>query len=341
MLVSEILDRIRNGAGVEPEIVWAAAAHKDEIAPALMDIIERFLAEPTDSDRSIGDSVYWSFYMLGEYRWRPAYRLMARLLELPADRIDHVLGEEAFILAPRVMANVFDGDPAPLYAIIEDEWGSDALREGLFATLVMAVRNGTLDRDVLGSWLRECYGRLQPQDEPSTMWFGWQKAIGVLGLTDLVPLVRAATDRGLVLGEYMSLDEFTAGMEEAQEKGGDPWWIDADEYTEFGSAVDEIETLNDEIDDALEDLLVQELEDLALEEDGLPLFLEEHLQRAAEAAEKFAEGLERQQVGREPAWTDDDFGAQETTSFNPYRDVGRNDLCPCGSGKKYKKCCLH
>ena len=25
---------------------------------------------------------------------------------------------------------------------------------------------------------------------------------------------------------------------------------------------------------------------------------------------------------------------------NPVRDVGRNDPCPCGSGKKYKKCCL-
>lgn len=25
---------------------------------------------------------------------------------------------------------------------------------------------------------------------------------------------------------------------------------------------------------------------------------------------------------------------------NPYKDVGRNDPCPCGSGKKYKKCCL-
>ncbi len=25
---------------------------------------------------------------------------------------------------------------------------------------------------------------------------------------------------------------------------------------------------------------------------------------------------------------------------NPWRDVGRNDPCPCGSGKKYKKCCL-
>ena len=26
---------------------------------------------------------------------------------------------------------------------------------------------------------------------------------------------------------------------------------------------------------------------------------------------------------------------------NIHRTVGRNDLCPCGSGKKFKKCCLH
>ena len=26
---------------------------------------------------------------------------------------------------------------------------------------------------------------------------------------------------------------------------------------------------------------------------------------------------------------------------NAYRDVGRNDPCPCGSGKKFKKCCLN
>jgi hypothetical protein len=28
------------------------------------------------------------------------------------------------------------------------------------------------------------------------------------------------------------------------------------------------------------------------------------------------------------------------SEVNPYRDVGRNDPCPCGSGKKFKKCCL-
>ena len=27
-------------------------------------------------------------------------------------------------------------------------------------------------------------------------------------------------------------------------------------------------------------------------------------------------------------------------AVNPFRDVGRNDPCPCGSGKKAKRCCL-
>ncbi len=33
--------------------------------------------------------------------------------------------------------------------------------------------------------------------------------------------------------------------------------------------------------------------------------------------------------------------ADQPQAVNPNRDVGRNDPCPCGSGKKYKKCCLN
>lgn len=41
----------------------------------------------------------------------------------------------------------------------------------------------------------------------------------------------------------------------------------------------------------------------------------------------------------------DDFGDLDTGSVsepvtNPWRHVGRNDPCPCGSGKKAKRCCL-
>ncbi|MDC1105080.1 SEC-C metal-binding domain-containing protein [Prolixibacteraceae bacterium] len=34
------------------------------------------------------------------------------------------------------------------------------------------------------------------------------------------------------------------------------------------------------------------------------------------------------------------FIEQEAPSLMDLSKVGRNDLCPCGSGKKYKKCCL-
>jgi len=29
----------------------------------------------------------------------------------------------------------------------------------------------------------------------------------------------------------------------------------------------------------------------------------------------------------------------KSQSVNPYKDIGRNDTCPCGSGKKFKQCC--
>ena len=38
-----------------------------------------------------------------------------------------------------------------------------------------------------------------------------------------------------------------------------------------------------------------------------------------------------------PSWPE--YEVQQPIT-NPLRGVGRNDPCPCGSGKKYKKCCL-
>jgi len=33
--------------------------------------------------------------------------------------------------------------------------------------------------------------------------------------------------------------------------------------------------------------------------------------------------------------------AVEFTKKQSTKKIGRNDPCPCGSGKKYKKCCLN
>ena len=36
---------------------------------------------------------------------------------------------------------------------------------------------------------------------------------------------------------------------------------------------------------------------------------------------------------------DMDGGGGRSSEKNPIVKVGRNDPCPCGSGKKYKRCC--
>ena len=54
----------------------------------------------------------------------------------------------------------------------------------------------------------------------------------------------------------------------------------------------------------------------------------------------FSDAAERdraRQVAREVAGVD---RPPQLPAVNPYKDVGRNDPCPCGSGKKFKKCCL-
>jgi hypothetical protein len=42
----------------------------------------------------------------------------------------------------------------------------------------------------------------------------------------------------------------------------------------------------------------------------------------------------------EAALESEEEAEPEEPVHNPLRHVGRNDPCPCGSGKKYKKCCL-
>lgn len=36
----------------------------------------------------------------------------------------------------------------------------------------------------------------------------------------------------------------------------------------------------------------------------------------------------------------EDGSVKGTTYVKKYSDTGRNDPCPCGSGKKFKKCCM-
>jgi hypothetical protein len=143
------------------------------------------------------------------------------------------------------------------------------------------------------------HAKMQPQAE-SFVWYGWQKAIALLGLEELKPLVANAFERGFIDPMVTDHGLFLKDLQQAQ-TSGDVLGLLADQHIA-------------PLDDALAEL------------SKWHAFSEEHKREKARRAVR----------GSTPELWD-----APQPVVNPLRAVGRNDSCPCGSGKKFKKCCLH
>ena len=135
----------------------------------------------------------------------------------------------------------------------------------------------------------------------SFVWIGWVTAVAGLGLEGMSDVVRQAFERGLIDPMAMGYGHFQQDLERGRD--------DPEHLAGFGG--DELAPL----DDAIGEL---------------------------SGWYGFSEALKRDQERRaagpaaDPARSD-----PPRPAINPFKGVGRNDPCPCGSGKKFKKCCLH
>jgi hypothetical protein len=245
--------------------------------------------------------LFWIFHLFGEWREKSAYRPLARLLRRP--EIYDVLGDAVGETSHRVMAAVFDGDPQPLYDIILDPDADEFVRSRMCEALAMVVLQGELDRAAAARFLRDAFAEMRPQAE-CFVWAGWQSTIARLGLSELESLVRRAFKRGFIDRHWLGFEHFKQDLAAAIARPGDPRRPGDTEFTPFGDTVEEFSKWPGltEGDNAQQDRALTERPERA--DDLTELLLDEPYQ-------------------------------------NPFRGVGRNDPCPCGSGKKFKNCCLH
>ena len=298
MDIAEILRQLNHGERLPEAAIRAAAERRPEVVPAFLDVLEGFLAADPGT-REVPSSLFFIFHMLGDYREKSAYRALARLLAIGEPDIDDVLGDGITETSHRVMAAVFDGDPAPLYEIIESEHADQNVRSRMFETLAMLVVRGELDRARVAKYLLDSFATLRPQRE-NFVWYGWQSAIAMLGHVELSPLVEKAFKRRFIGPSIMRLEHYRADLKRALANPDAPWGPDDREFTRFGDTIAELSTWHG---------FSREYRDQ---------------QERREAERLAARGTEAAQVAR-----------------NPFRGVRRNDPCPCGSGKKFKKCCLN
>lgn len=285
-----IIEQLSHSKGLPREALRAATEQRAALAPLLIERIER-CAE----SEAIDDLPFFAFHLLGQWRETSAYRALARLLRCPSDRLDRLLGWSTTETAHRVMAAVFDGDPAPIYNIILDTEVDEYVRSRMCETLAMLVREGRLDRDEVAAFLRDCWINLQPR-ECCYVWYGWQSAIAMLGLAELKDMVREAFDRDLIDSGWLEYDDFEHDLTLALLDSAEPSARDR-EYTLFGDTIEELSTWH--------------------------CFSQER-------------DRERERVRNMPTLPPLPSLMPATNSL---RGMGRNDPCPCGSGRKYKQCC--
>ncbi|WP_457795920.1 DUF1186 domain-containing protein [Methylocystis sp. S23] len=303
---SDIVAALIDNDGVLPvDALRAAAARRSEVAPLLIAEIERAAQAPA-GELATFHSVFFGWFLLAEWRETAAYRPVLRLLRRPHDDLEKFFGDAITEAAQRVIISLFDGDPQPLFDFALDKEADPYARDAAFGALAALAVDGKFPRERLAQFLRDCFDRLEPRDdsEESYVWVGWSEAVAALGLVDMVPLAREAFAKGWIDEGLMGFEDFEADLAHAVANPESP-------FHSFSGA-------NEPWDDTIAELS------------------EWHYYSEAGRLER-----ESENQGASSALDGLDWNAvTQGTHFNPFKDVGRNDPCPCGSGKKYKKCCL-
>jgi hypothetical protein len=199
-----------------------------------------------------------------------------------------------------ILISTYDGDLDTLKGLIEAAEADEFVRAGALQVLAYLTATGRIPREETEAYLLGLYDTLQPQQE-SFVWSGWVLAIGLLGLEALSGVVRQAFGRGLIDPMVMDYDHFRRDLERTL---ADPTHMAGFEYDQIGP-----------------------LEDAIGELSGWYAF--------SDAAKR-----DQERRATRPGHAGLDFADMPLPFVDPFKDVGRNDPCPCGSGKKFKKCCL-
>jgi hypothetical protein len=304
MNVDEAMRRFADPDEVPREALQWALDNWEAASPRLIAKLRAYSGAVQGRDVNV-DLLFYIIYLCGEKCDSRAYAPVCDLIAND-QTIDAWFSESASGDLGRILINLCDGDVEPLKLAIEAPEADEFARAAALQALAYLVRaKGVLGDEEMRAYLSQLAGEMQPRGE-SAVWHAWAFAVAQLGYEPLRGEVARVFAKRWVDPLDGSLDDFYFDLQLARRDPDGIAAFAAAGVEPFGSAIEALERW--------------------AAEDG------EEWERMSDDAEA---GDEMEVLELE----DPPIG-DGTPYLNPLRDVGRNDPCPCGSGKKYKKCCL-
>ncbi len=305
MTFEQIIESFAGSDTVPVEAIGAALAAPQAFVGEAVRLLEG-IAEGTVPRERWG-CVCVLAHVLGEIGDERAFRPLLGVLTLPGDVADELFGDALTASVGSILIALMGEDQAALERVMLDTAIDQFVRDSCFTAWTYAALTGRIGRDHAYDFLATYFSRTRLRRND----FGfssWTEAATFLRFAELTGQAR----RHLPV----------------RVPGRRVWEQPTATFRDFADLLARAER---DPDGWRSERRLQPFESTIGELSSWYGYSEEFRRRRAEAALR----EERERSHADPDLFDEPPGA-----FNPYRDVGRNDPCPCGSGKKFKKCCL-
>ena len=298
MTIPEILKELEPYTGKFPMKAMRAAIEQHEaITPELLKVLESVAAAPSEwAARNDNMLPMFAMFLLAQFREKPAYPLLAKIVSAPGEIPFDLFGDTITEGLSQVFASVYDGNPAPLHGLLENEQVNEFVRRAALNTFLVLEHTDQMPRDTVLEYIRSLFhGKLQRT--PSYAWSSLVCVVADLPAPELLEDVRQAYADGFV-------DTMVADLEGIERDANAPKPRRRDRQHLITDAIAEMEWW---ASFHPEDSWPKKMPNTDIPMPSPP----PHVPTSYAAPKPYVS---------EPK-------------------IGRNDRCPCGSGKKYKKCC--
>lgn len=307
MTFEEIIHSFAGSETVPADAIRTALAAPAAFVDKAIPLLERIAATKSTDEEDASLSVL--VHVLGEIGDRRAFLPLMQVLALPPDEIDGLLGDSITEALSSVVISLMGDDAATLEKALTDTRIDDFVRDALFVAWTRLVLTGEVPKEKAKAFLSDYPVRVG-LDSSDFGWSSWVDSVTALGFAETQDLAREHLVKKDSITSILDAPNVTFEDFERQlaETLIDPeGWKGGPKYQPFTGTIEELSGWYGYSEQYRKDRA--RIDAMADENDTMA---EEH----------------------------GSIFDMPYTASNPYKDVGRNDPCPCGSGKKFKKCCL-